>query len=634
MKNRIRESILNNRLELPIIRDLKVTEPVQAMFRAMWHRYIIKGANEPTSMTYWAQRIANPKLHNQVLRILSDGGWITVSTRPNNNWSEAYINESKLLNYCTKTELDRTRMFYKFSKYKLTQHKEHQDFGANITSVRGKPMNTGIYRPGFAKSAQVNYSFDTNSILQYHSVVISQINKGICNMIERYPQITNDHANYEELGKEVVDAYIYADDELYSAGPRTSDQRGRNNRGDLSKIGNPVGFKVMRSLLTIPAEYRNTATTTGLRNKFLFIAELMGFKSGTIQAKHDFGRKCYYTTARHEESSEDEIIENLWLERTYEDIDNAFGNTFGLKLLKSRAILKDTIEFADPAIVSYKWTVPIEIDMSASVLGFLSLLLNHRPFMERCNILPGSLTDAWGHNVITNRKQFKTSMRPLYGSQLSAQAMWNDMSIEYTQDEVIAFQHELDNGEFKVAVAFKDFLINNAQMQPEMDLLVNGETHHTYCNKFHNVGETTTIYDIFDSATGRIRRIHNTQTKRIPDLHSFKRFTVTGLIHALDGQVMDNAVNHTIDQYGFAIDIHDAIICCCESADYARDVYANGTTPDEPSLKQIHRDRKSILQNYIRSLNIPASAISEFNDVMAQVEPLNEPLSINPLVLK
>ena len=633
MKNQIREQILNNKLVMPVIRDLQVTPEIQAMFRAMWHRYIVRGACEPTSMTYWAQRIANPKLHNQVLRILSDFGWITVSTRPNNNWSEAFINESKLLEYCTKSELDRTRMFHKFSKYILELHHDDQDYGSAVTSVRGKRMDTGLRRPGFAKAGKVQYSFDTTVMHVYSFEVEQQINKGIRNMIERYPQIREDHANYEELGKEIVEAYIYAENNLYNGGPRTNDPRGRDNRGDLGKIGNPVGFKVMRSLLTIPVQYRNQATTAGLRNKFLFIAELMGFKSGTAQAKADFGRKCYYTEALHPMDSDDEVVENIWLERTYTDIDSAFGNLLSLNILKRRA-LAGKLNFLDLAIVTYKWSVPIEIDMSASVLGFLGLFLNHKPFMERCNILPGTLSDAWGHDVVTNRKQFKTAMRPMYGSQLSAQAMWNDMDIEYTQAEVNAFQHELNEGEFAVAVAFKDFLINNAQMQPEMDLVVNDQVTHTYCNRFNNVGESTTKYDIFDSATQRIRRIHNTQTKRVPDLNSFKRYGPTGLIHALDAQVMDNTVNHVIDQYGFAIDIHDAIICCCESADYARDVYANGTTPTEPSLKQIHANRKSILQNYIRSLNIPASAMPEFRAVMAQVEPLTTELCINPLVLK
>ena len=362
--NSIRQQILNNRLELPVIRDLKVTPEIQSMFRAMWHRYIAKGANEPTSMTYWAQRIANPKLHNQVLRILSDGGWVTVSTRPNNNWSEAYINESKLLTYCTKAELDRTRMFYKFSKYMLTLHHDDQDYGSAVTSVRGKRMDTGLRRPGFAKAGKVQYSFDTTVMHAYSFEVEQQINKGIRNMIERYPQIRDDHANYEELGKEIVQAYIYAENNLYNGGPRTNDPRGRDNRGDLSKIGNPVGFKVMRSLLTIPVQYRNQATTAGLRNKFLFIAELMGFKSGTEQAKVDFGRKCYYTEALHPMKSDNEVVENIWLERTYTDIDSAFGNLFSLRICKSWA-KAGKLSFADPVIVAYKWEVPIEIDMSA-----------------------------------------------------------------------------------------------------------------------------------------------------------------------------------------------------------------------------------------------------------------------------
>jgi hypothetical protein len=183
--NTIRDQILNNRLELPVIRDLQVTPECQAMFRAMWRRYVARGACEPTSMTYWAQRIANPKLHNQLLRILSDFGWITVSTKPNSNWSEAWINESKLLTYCTREELDRTRMFYKFSKYQLELHHEDQDFGANVTKVRGSRMNTGLSRPGFAKSGKVQYSFDTLSICRNFDFVLSQVNKGILNMIEQ-----------------------------------------------------------------------------------------------------------------------------------------------------------------------------------------------------------------------------------------------------------------------------------------------------------------------------------------------------------------------------------------------------------------------------------------------------------------
>jgi len=479
-------------------------------------------------------------------------------------------------------------------------------------------------------------------------------------MILKHPQITADHANYRELGTEIVDAYMYAGSTQYNGGPRTSDQRGRNNRGDLSKIGNPVGFKIMRSLLVIPEQHRNVCTPAGLRNKYLFISQLNGFKSGSTDNKIQMGRANYYAR----QLSHDEV-ENVWLERTYADLDLAFGSAFEVTradraLQIARYVLAnsewhsarlpamiDELSQLESSIISksnHKWVCPIEIDMSASVIGYLGLLLNHKPYLDRCNILHGDLQDAWGHDVITNRDQFKTAMRPLYGSQMSAKDMWNDLNkgklptdkgyLHYTQEEVDAFQYELEHGEFAPAVAMKDFLINNAQMQPVMVLSVNGHRAITQCNKFHNIGETTTMFDLFDTATQRVRRIHNTSIKQIPDLKSFKRYSSTGLIHPLDGQVMDNTVDAVIDLFEWAIDIHDALILCCESADYARDVYANGRTSTEPSLKQIHTNRNQILQEYFRSLNIPASAITEWKRVQAMVQPLQEPLVINPMVLK
>jgi hypothetical protein len=193
----------------------------------------------------------------------------------------------------------------------------------------------------------------------------------------------------------------------------------------------------------------------------------------------------------------------------------------------------------------------------------------------------------------------------------------------------------MSEGEFAVGMAFKDFVINNAQMQPVMQLNVLGDKVTTYCNRFHNVGETTSIFDLFDTATNSIRRIHNTETKRVPDLKSFKRFGPTGLIHGLDGRVMNNTVDAVVDVYGWVLDVHDADILCCEAADYARDIYANGRTEEEPSLKHIHTHRNKILSDYFTSLNIPASKLSDWKaNVVPLIEPLTEELIINPLVLK
>jgi hypothetical protein len=659
----VAEQILVGRLQMPNIHDMKtvygleVYRQIEGMFSALWNVYLVKGHRklENGSMTntislpYWVKRINHPKAMNQALKLLSDHNWITVSTRPNNNWSEAYLNESKLLTYVTKTQLDRVRMYNKFNKYKLEFHNHDQDFGANKMKINGKVHIVNHSCNGFAKAGKVPFQYDTNQIWTNFDTVLREVNKGIENMIEQYPAILDDHANYKAIGKEVLESLMY-DNGTYNSGPRTSDPRHRNNAGYLNKIANPVGFKVMRGLLTIPEEHRNICTPNGLRNKYLFIAELVGFKSGSVQSKVHFGRTAYYNRTLTKCD-----VESIWLERLYVDIDNAFRNKLttirqarSTKIQSYKAgtawhnaripgMIEDLIKLEESIIreSTYKWQVPIEIDMSASVLGYIGLLLNHKPFLDRCNITPGDLSDAWGHDVITNRDQFKTIMRQCYGSQMTAQAMWNDMEIDYTAEEVMAFNQQMEDGELSVAIAFKDFIINNAQMQPVMELNVLGDKVKTYCNKFHNIGETTSIFDLYDTATNSIRRVHNTETKRVPDLLSFRRYSVTGLIHGLDGRVMNNTVDAVINRYGWCLDVHDADILCCESADYAREVYANGRTEDEPSLKYVHSNRNKILSEYFTSLNIPASRIADWKaNVVPLIEPLIGELDINPMVLK
>lgn len=660
----IAEQILAGQLRMPRITGLEekfgteVYNNIERMFTALWNAYLAKGNRQlpngkysnTVSMPYWAQQIANPKAHNIALKILSKAGWIQVSTRPNNNWSEAYLCESKLLNYVTQQQLDGVRMHNKFKKYKLELHNTNQDFGAYKMKINGRIHTMTQPQQGFAEAGKVPFRFDTDSMYLNYDLVLFEINKGIEKMICEYPGIVEDHANYREIGKDVVDSYIYQNS-TYNSGPRTADPRKRNNAGYLNRIGNPVGFKVMRGLLVIPEEYRNTCTPVGLINKYLFIAELVGFKSGSTKSKIQFGRECYYKGVLAHEP-----VENIWLKRTYEDINNAFNGKFEstryqhhLKIQKYKAgsawhqarvpAMIDELVALENTIITkstYKWQVPIEIDMSASVIGYLGLLLNHKPFLARTNMLDQDLVDAWGHPIITNRKQFKTIMRQCYGSQLSPQAMWDDMEIEYTKEEVLAFNHELENGEMAVANAFKDFIINNSKMQPEMCLNVLGDKVVTYCNKFHNVGEKTTVYDLFDSKTSSIRRIHNTQTKRVPDLKSFRRYGVTGLIHGLDGRVMNNTAEAVLEKYKWLLDVHDAAILCCESANYAREVYAHGRTPDEPSLLHIYNNRNRILSDYFTSLNIPANAISKWKkNVAPLIEPLDYELkSINPMVLK
>ncbi len=631
----IRNQILEGNLTLPTISNLDSITTVEqriqieAMFRALWNAYLLKGPGTPINTPYWVKRIGNIKLANIILKVLSDNQWIVSKSLPNNNWAEAYLNQEKLLQYVTADELTAVRKYKKFRKYMPSYNESTR---STLTKLGSDYLNTGLVRDGFMATGNSEYSFDTATMEDYKDIVVPLITKGIDKMIGRYPQIVSDLANYKAVSEEIVDALIY-ENGTYTGGNRTNDPRGRNNRGDLDKIGNPIGFKIMRSLLQIPEHKRNLITTEGLDAVFLFIAELHGTKNCTKEEKLERGQYLYLNRSLVNPVALEDKFEDVWLTRLYRELDlaipmNPLVNIFHRRYLDNTITMTEYMKVRYHYMAIHKWSVFIEIDMSASVLGYFSLLINHRPFMERCNMIGTILGDAWAHDTITNRKQFKTIMRQCYGSQMTPAKMWDDMGIPYTDEEVAAFDAELSQGELAVAKAFKDFIIQECNPQPEMTIHVGNDKPFIKCNRYFNVGEITNIFDIYDSYTNTIRRIHHTDTKRIPDLKSFRRYFVTALIHGLDGQVMDRVCSVLTSEGQSVIDIHDAILLCPTQATLARNEYAK-------QLEWVHANRNSILENYFNSIGISATAMQRWKtEVVPLIIPFEGTFTCNPMVLK
>ena len=644
--NKYRDMMFSGHLYMPKISKLKsiygvsVYEEIEKMFEATWHAYLKSGTKGNISSPYWAKRISNAKAMNIALNLLSKAGWVTISTQPGNNWSEISLNESKLLKYLTIEELASIRKQYKFSKYLLRDEDiaKHN----NRTRLNGQTKKTGLVRNGFMKTGNTRFQFDTAVMSEYQYEITTLINKGIDKMAVKYPNIFDDLANYSEIGKDIVENYIY-NNGIYSAGQNTNDSRGRNISGMLNKIGNPLGFKIMRSLLVIPEWNQNVATAKGLRNKYLFIAELLGYKKGNVAGKVSFGRRAYLDRRLLNlvmPKDIDDLYENIWLERLYSDIDHVLdmGDWKKIASMSKYKTGSESMTATAKSIETFsgkKWSVPIEIDMSASILGIMGLLLNHEPFLDRTNMIGSTIGDAWNHKVITNRIQFKTIMRVCYGSGMPADQMWSEMDIDYTQEEVTAFAHELDQGEMSVANRFKDFIIQNAKPKEAMTLKIDNEEFKVECNKYFNIGETTSKFDLYDTYSNSIRRIHNTETVKRPDLKSFKRFFVTGLIHNLDSQVMDESSDAVMDAYDWLLDLHDAMILCCEATDYAKDVYCSGRSKETPSLERIHRERNEILGKYFTSIGIKSSKLKDWKEnVGDHIEKYKGTLKVNRIVLK
>jgi hypothetical protein len=329
---------------------------------------------------------------------------------------------------------------------------------------------------------------------------------------------------------------------------------------------------------------RKIATKIGQEAIFLFIAELNGYKVGTTDGKLEFGKKCWVAGARPHDPQE-----LIWAERLYKEL---YG--YEIALLEGK---------------DYYWSVPIELDVAASMLQIIGALLGDKQLLTITNVLTdGELNDPWGQiNNVVRSKSKMVLMRQLYGSGQSAADILDAFEEDYTAQDIINLEQGLSTGAYGVANAFKTFIIKNCNLAPVIYPKVWNDQLEVPCNRHHVHGEKPIVYSMLNSK-GSVQKLVHWQTESTPDTKAFKRWTVTGLIHGIDAQI----VNNIMDKLDWAFDVHDAVICNPEDALKVRKLYAK-------ELKAVYDNRETILNNYFRSVGIKATP-----DVKAEWKALKE----------
>lgn len=294
---------------------------------------------------------------------------------------------------------------------------------------------------------------------------------------------------------------------------------------------------------------------------FLFIAELTGsFKagSGTVEDKIKCGQKDYIKNylldldLSNEEDRKD-LHENMWLERLYAELDGYFGVQSSESL--ERFLVIDTEAYRKD---TYKWSVPIELDASASMLQYEGILLGDKRLMNMTNVIGETLEDPWKLEGMSRMMLKKAATPMLYGSAKACHELWQNNGIEYTADDIDLYTKEMADGPFGVANLLKEFIINNASPKAVMKVKIWEEEFEISCNRFRNVGEKTKAYKAWDSTDKLYNVVLHTDTKKIPDLEQFKRYFMTLLVHNLDSQVANKVIGKVMEKYGWGIPIHDA----------------------------------------------------------------------------
>jgi hypothetical protein len=363
---------------------------------------------------------------------------------------------------------------------------------------------------------------------------------------------------------------------------------------------------------------------------FLFIAELTGsFKpgSGNVELKIACGQTDYIQNKLHELDLTDEedrkkLHENIWLERLYSELDQYFSLPKGDALTRHLAV-----HDGDYREESYKWSVPIELDASASMLQYEGLLTGDKRLLEMTNIVGDILQDPWKLEGMSRLMLKKAATPMLYGSSQQCHELWQNNGISYTAEDIELYNKQIADGPFGVANLLKEFIINNADPKTEMKVKIWDETFEVSCNRYRNVGEKTRAYKIWDSIDKRYNIVLHTDTKKVPDLQQFKRYFMTLLVHNLDSQVANTVIGKVMKKYGWGIPIHDAFVVSPAAATDTRKWYAE-------ELEKIYNDRKRIMASFFKSIGITSAARQQWEDLQAKIVPFVGEFKVNPMALK
>lgn len=247
----MKERLLSGHLDLPNYQAFvsaigpEMADLADKLFQALWYQYLKdKGT---INSTYWSSRFNNPFIFNQVVMSLSKAGWLISHAIPARNWAEMHINENKLLEYVSQSELEQIRAYNKHRQYLPTNELSTID---DLTRINGRAKNTGLIRTGFMKAGNSRYKYDTNMMQDYSFIIQSNLTKSMDKIAQLHPNMRHDRASYDTISIEIFDHLVQSDD-TYTRGNNYSDSRGRAISSALSKVANPISCKDMRSLLII-----------------------------------------------------------------------------------------------------------------------------------------------------------------------------------------------------------------------------------------------------------------------------------------------------------------------------------------------------------------------------------------------
>ncbi len=584
---------------LPTLLNYSSTDSATAyrMLETLWSRF--SNNQGATSLPYWMDKFTSEKQANRMIKALADNGIIETTIK--HNWAEIKLSKDYLLMQYTQAELNKRIKKTRLNKYmpQLANDTGILSPTATNTKLTSGVKQTGLARFGFAEAGKIHsFKYDTIMMAKYKTEIVKYSVKAMTKMEEKLNKCLRlpEGYDYESLIKTVIDIIIESADEEYVLGKLTNDSRGRAIYECLRTIFNPLANKMARALVVAPAE---TVTTESLRNAYLYVAELYDGFNGNIYSKWRKGKKIVEARKFHKldlstEAGIDNLYENIWLERLYNDIE---------------AYNLDS---------THQVTTPLEVDFSSSNMVMIGLLLGHSDYVDHKSYM-------WNLPGLT-KNHVKFAQTPyVFGSSAGVKSLWVKNKLTFTPSQITLMKQAQTTGKFSIANKLKDIIIKHCNPSTEMTLCVQQEEFIVECNKTKNVGDTTKQYVVYNSSSKQFSIITHTKTHTIPDLKQFKRYFMTGLIHNLDSQILDNIVLGM----NWMLPIHDAGIVTWVGASRMRKLAVR-------EMQFVLDNNKQTMVNYLKSINLNQAGWIKYAQLLDEVEQLNigKEINLSPYLLK
>lgn len=572
-------------IELPFVKhfaesDYKVTG---SMIKSLIHRYTMQMG--PTSLTYYMDKFTSNEEANAMLYKLHLEG--IIKTEVTHNYTSLEINEKWLLKHYTKDELVATITEAKVNHFSPIKAESKQAVGpADQVSLTSGIKQSGLVRYGFMQAGRHKFKYDIPMMRKYRRYIIKFSVKSMEKMeakLHRSLRLPEGY-DYQSIIEDVINRIIIEGDIDYILGDLLLDSRGRAIYECLRNVFNPIANKMARALVIAPA---TSVTDEGLKNAYLCISEMLYGFNPNVNLK---ALKGLHASLNHEyadldlttEHGLDNMFENIWLERLYADID------------------------AYRADNTHKVTTPIEVDFGSSNLVIIGLLLGHSSYVDSSKYM-------WEIDGMS-KNHVKFAQTPyVFGSSASIPHLWTKNKLTFTPEQVRIMRHEQVKGKFAIANEFKDIIIKHCNPKASVKLQVGRENFTVECNKTRNVGETPHNYIVLDTEADKFKVITHTLTHKVPDLQSFRRYFVTGLIHNVDSQILDNICL----RMDWILPIHDAGIVTWEGGTQMRDLAFI-------EMNDLRDDGRSIVYNYLKSINLDKSGFVKFAKLLAKIDAMHD----------